>query len=426
MAAEEPAAGIPPPLLQFCEAEGVDPDTFAADTLQGADSVLHLRLRPGVSVADLAADAGKHATLCPVAGLPSAVVVKGRHPPVSSWDTYKQGRIYPMDAASTAAVAALRLRPGLHVLELCCAPGGKLIATADALALQGSLVGVDASSRRIATTATLARRHGVVRRGAIQAGWRLRLLCADATTATVSPRLPLDTPGFVEVDGCTAATRPQGRQASRQGKGRKRPRQGGAPDWVVDSAVENRSGGGAAALSHPMPGSSGGTAPTTPSSAPAAFHRVLVDAECSHDGSLRHMAKLWRKGWDGLGSSTLEPGRLRDLPRLQLALLQNGWAHLAPGGLLVYCTCSLSRSQNEGVVEEFLRLAPDAQLAPVQWETPPTQSQAAGSEQCEAVHTLKPERGSLPHTLRFHPVTSGAGGLFVTCIAKQGTGAVQG
>ncbi len=75
------------------------------------------------------------------------------------------------------------------------------------------------------------------------------------------------------------------------------------------------------------------------------FDRILVDAPCSGTGTLaRHPEIRWR----------LRPEDLGDLHRRQVALLQNALASLAPGGRLVYATCSLEREENEEVVEETL------------------------------------------------------------------------
>jgi 16S rRNA (cytosine967-C5)-methyltransferase len=51
------------------------------------------------------------------------------------------------------------------------------------------------------------------------------------------------------------------------------------------------------------------------------------------------------------------------MPAQQLALLRRCTALLKPGGALVYSTCSLEPEENEQVVEEILRQAPELQLA---------------------------------------------------------------
>jgi 16S rRNA (cytosine967-C5)-methyltransferase len=42
----------------------------------------------------------------------------------------------------------------------------------------------------------------------------------------------------------------------------------------------------------------------------------------------------------------------------QISLLRENAARTRPGGLLVYATCSLCRTENESVVEAFLRGSP--------------------------------------------------------------------
>ena len=78
------------------------------------------------------------------------------------------------------------------------------------------------------------------------------------------------------------------------------------------------------------------------------YDRVLVDAECTHDGSIRHLEKYatcW--GWDSLERRLLDQERIQTITTLQGKLLRNGFRLLKPGGELVYSTCSLSQQQNE-------------------------------------------------------------------------------
>ena len=71
------------------------------------------------------------------------------------------------------------------------------------------------------------------------------------------------------------------------------------------------------------------------------FDRILVDAPCSGTGTLGRNPEIkWR----------LTPADLDDLHRRQTALLASARAALAPGGLMVYSTCSLEPEENEQVV----------------------------------------------------------------------------
>lgn len=72
----------------------------------------------------------------------------------------------------------------------------------------------------------------------------------------------------------------------------------------------------------------------------ASFDRILVDAPCSGTGTLARNPEIkWR----------LTAADLDDLHRRQIALLNNARQLLAPGGILVYSTCSLEREENEDV-----------------------------------------------------------------------------
>lgn len=78
----------------------------------------------------------------------------------------------------------------------------------------------------------------------------------------------------------------------------------------------------------------------------AAFDRILVDAPCSGTGTLaRHPEIRWR----------LRPAQLAEFHTLQTKLLRTALAQLAPGGRLVYSTCSIEPEENESVIAEVLR-----------------------------------------------------------------------
>jgi 16S rRNA (cytosine967-C5)-methyltransferase len=87
----------------------------------------------------------------------------------------------------------------------------------------------------------------------------------------------------------------------------------------------------------------------------AQFRRILLDAPCSGTGTLaRHPEIRWR----------LRPEQLTEFHRLQVALLGNALAALAPGGRLVYSTCSMEPEENEDVVAEVLRTLPAIRRVP--------------------------------------------------------------
>lgn len=83
---------------------------------------------------------------------------------------------------------------------------------------------------------------------------------------------------------------------------------------------------------------------------PVQADRVLVDAPCSGLGVLRRKPdSRWRK----------TEGMLRQLPELQLKILQSAAKAVKPGGVLVYSTCTIEPEENQLLVEKFLRLHPE-------------------------------------------------------------------
>ena len=75
------------------------------------------------------------------------------------------------------------------------------------------------------------------------------------------------------------------------------------------------------------------------------FDRVLADVPCSGTGTLARNPEIkWR----------LTPDDLPELQALQLLILRSALTHVAPGGRLIYSTCSLEKEENEDVVDQAL------------------------------------------------------------------------
>lgn len=81
------------------------------------------------------------------------------------------------------------------------------------------------------------------------------------------------------------------------------------------------------------------------------FDRILLDAPCSGTGVIRrHPDIKWLRREDDI----------KRLARTQLKLLQALWPTLAPGGVLLYATCSTLRAEGEELVQTFLAETGDA------------------------------------------------------------------
>ena len=75
------------------------------------------------------------------------------------------------------------------------------------------------------------------------------------------------------------------------------------------------------------------------------YDRILIDAPCSGLGTLRsHPEIKWQR----------QERDIQRLSQLQAKILNRGAGYLKPGGVLVYSTCTLTRDENERIVEAFL------------------------------------------------------------------------
>jgi 16S rRNA (cytosine967-C5)-methyltransferase len=93
------------------------------------------------------------------------------------------------------------------------------------------------------------------------------------------------------------------------------------------------------------------------------FASILLDAPCSGTGTLRKNPEIRLR---------LRPQDLAGFAETQRRLLAAALDLVAPGGTLVYVTCSLEREENEDVVgallgtrPDFARVVPDAAGLPV-------------------------------------------------------------
>jgi len=86
------------------------------------------------------------------------------------------------------------------------------------------------------------------------------------------------------------------------------------------------------------------------------FDAILLDAPCSATGIIRRQPDVkWHR-------------RVEDVPALvaqQAQMLDALWSLLAPGGRLLYATCSVLKDENQRQVDAFLARTPDAVAQPL-------------------------------------------------------------
>jgi len=119
------------------------------------------------------------------------------------------------------------------------------------------------------------------------------------------------------------------------------------------------------------------------------YDRILLDAPCSASGVIRRHPdiKLLRK-----------PGDIAALANRQAEILQAQWPLLVPGGILLYCTCSVLAEENCRQVKGFLQTHDDAAEVPIA---------AAWGHRCEYGKQILPGENEMD-------------GFYFACLRKTG------
>jgi len=81
------------------------------------------------------------------------------------------------------------------------------------------------------------------------------------------------------------------------------------------------------------------------------FDRILLDAPCTATGVIRRHPEI---------RHLRDPAQLKQAVVLQSRLLRQLWPLLAPGGMLLYATCSVLQDENSHQIRDFLAEHPDA------------------------------------------------------------------
>lgn len=83
---------------------------------------------------------------------------------------------------------------------------------------------------------------------------------------------------------------------------------------------------------------------------PEYFQKILVDAPCSGEGMFRVQPAMMQH-WEECGPDYYAP--------VQREILEQSYRMLAPGGMLMYSTCTFSKTEDEDQILEFLKRHPD-------------------------------------------------------------------
>lgn len=146
------------------------------------------------------------------------------------------------------------------------------------------------------------------------------------------------------------------------------------------------------------------------------FDYVLVDAECSTDGALRHLQhKVIQSTKNNVplddkvanNSKLTDPTKIKELVGLQTKLIESGFRLLKQGGIMIYSTCSMDQEQNENVVRTLLQeFKGQVEIVPLSFDD------ISENMICE---------GNLQGTIRFRPSTTNdlfGGGFFMAKLRR--------
>jgi len=388
---------LQPQFIQFASINSIPIDSFDVNTIY---RFIRINPRLLISVEDLQKQC-KEISLVPwfpeFYQLPSDIKL-------SQLEAYENGHIYGIDVSSGAVVKALDLQVNDNVLDLCCAPGAKLCYIADQIYPSGTVTGVDISFSRLSTCRNICKKYNISNVRLFEAdGTEFNILAPNLTSESNSLEIetlsPSDSDPHEEfsslgeisifdsefIDQLEVLSPPSDipefdsqpihsdLSPWQRRKRRKLKYQNDLPDLFYSSNWKMRS------------------------SAVSLYDKVLVDAPCTLDASIRHILEYNKVGWKIFDENISE-----QLAESQKKILRNAFRLLKTGGILVYSTCSFCKNQNEDVVQWLIQNEPAAQLVPILFS-----------------HKTPATTGSLQHTLRFYPKWTGTSGMFIAKIIKK-------
>lgn len=246
------------------------------------------------------------------------------HISISNSSFYKESVLYGIDLSSAATVIALDVHSHHHVLDLCCAPGAKLAMISDIMFMKnpnptGTVTGVDISNSRLSICRTLCKRYQLKNvRLFLQDATKFNFLAPDATLPNVTLNIK-EFPVEVQSSQDTIPKLPKKILKKRKRSNNTLENLFYCREWTIQSSSVHR------------------------------YDRVLVDAQCTLDASVRHLLQHQKQGV--IHSEQDDDG---DVTKLQKRLIMNAFHLVKEDGYLVYSTCSFCASQNEDVVQWLL------------------------------------------------------------------------
>jgi 16S rRNA (cytosine1407-C5)-methyltransferase len=135
----------------------------------------------------------------------------------------------------------------------------------------------------------------------------------------------------------------------------------------------------------------------------ASFDKILLDAPCSGEGLINLKKPKDFTYWS--------PAQIKRLSTQQKRAIRIAWRLLAPGGTLVYSTCTMAPEENEMVIDYLLKHEPEAHVRALSFTVP------ARWPALQSWHN-KPFHPDVSRTLRIQPGT-GFEAFYIATLYKQ-------
>ncbi len=123
--------------------------------------------------------------------------------------------------------------------------------------------------------------------------------------------------------------------------------------------------------------------------------RVLLDAPCSGLGLIRKKPEI---RW------SIKPADIMELQKIQMNIIDNASKYVKKGGTLLYSTCTISREENEDIIENFIKCNPNYQLEDISEFIP---------------NKIKGDESEVRGYIKLFPHINGMDGFFIAKLLRK-------
>ncbi|EIJ93342.1 uncharacterized protein NEPG_01684 [Nematocida parisii ERTm1] len=237
---------------------------------------------------------------------------------ISYTEEYINRQILSMSLWSIIAVNLLEIERSSKVLDMCCAPGMKLVysgllldsANYNNSTKTGSITGIDISRSRLSIAKSLVLKYKVP---------NVRLVLGDTSCFTSPPIIPASLDKVRNKEGVC--------------------RCGGISETPPEKAYYTSTNLRRIGHRH----------------IPQKYDRILVDPECSQTSTVKYMQG--------------DKPPTKDYSRIQINILSHGISLLEENGILIYSTCTFEEEENENVIQQVLEKHPHIVRVPIEEST---------------------------------------------------------